>query len=263
MGSCLPINGVALYSKARSCLQEQVQTNKDLDLPTQRELLAQFRCDEISTAALQVFNEQAKPQKRPIESGRVVEGLGKMMRAWRSGTLERYDRDASRYHQGVYKRKRADLVGVLDSTLSPLFFGQLKNLHKASLVQFKKEMQDGVRGEGYNFAEVVAAARSRLEKRFLDGAQEALVEGTDWTYEEELGLLREEARIVADQLRKDETKKMVNVIEVCRLIHFMFSNQYLSVVTIAQRQEADFGACRSLPQSAYTRFVGQGAEGLP
>ena len=75
-----------------------------------------------------------------------------------------------------------------------------------------------MRGESYNFAEVVEAARSRLEKSFLEGAQEALVEGADWSYEEELGLLREEARIVADQCRKDETKKMVNVIEVrpCR-----------------------------------------------
>ncbi len=64
-----------------------MQTNKDLDLPTQRELLAQFRCDEISSAALQEFNEQAKPQRRPIESGKVVEGLGKMMSAWRSHAL--------------------------------------------------------------------------------------------------------------------------------------------------------------------------------
>lgn len=68
-------------------MQEQVQTNKDLDLPTQQELLAQFRCDEISTAALADFNEQAKPQRRPIESGKVVEGLGGMMRSWRSGAL--------------------------------------------------------------------------------------------------------------------------------------------------------------------------------
>ena len=71
-------------------LQEQVQTNKDLDLPTQQELLAQFRCDEISSAALTEFNEQAKPQKRPIETGKVVEGLGKMMRAWRSKALGEY-----------------------------------------------------------------------------------------------------------------------------------------------------------------------------
>ena len=64
-----------------------MQTNKDLDLPTQQELLAQFRCDEISAAALQEFNEQAKPQKRPIEAGKVVEKLGAMMRSWREGAL--------------------------------------------------------------------------------------------------------------------------------------------------------------------------------
>ncbi|KAI0630433.1 root hair defective 3 GTP-binding protein [Trametes polyzona] len=206
----IPADGVAFYMEG---IWEQVQSNKDLDLPTQQELLAQFRCDEISAAALTEFNEQAKPQKRPIESGKVVEGLGKMMRAWRSGAIDRYDRDASRYHQGVYKRKRADLIGVIDSTLSPLFFGQLKNLHKACLTKYKQEMLDGMKGEGYNFGDVVAAARERLEKRFLEGAKEALVEGTDWSYEEELQLLREEARIVADQCRKDETKKMVNVIE--------------------------------------------------
>ena len=114
----------------------------------------------------------------------------------------------------MYKRKRADLIGVLDSTLSPLFLGQLKNLHKASLVKFKDEMHQGMRGEGYNFADVVNAARERCEKRFLDGAKEALVEGTDWTYEEEYGLLQQEIRSVANQCRKDETKKMVNTIEV-------------------------------------------------
>ncbi|KAH9942378.1 root hair defective 3 GTP-binding protein [Epithele typhae] len=206
----IPADGVAFYMEG---IWEQVQTNKDLDLPTQRELLAQFRCDEISSAALTEFNEQVKPQRRPVESGKVVNELGKMMRAWRTQALDRYDRDASRYHQGVYKRKRADLVGVLDSTLSPLFLGQLKNLHKACLAQYKKEMLDGMRGEGYNFADVVSAARDRLEVRFLEGAKEAIVEGTDWSYEEELSLLREEARVVADQCRKDETKKMVNLIE--------------------------------------------------
>ncbi|KAH9948961.1 protein SEY1 [Amylocystis lapponica] len=206
----IPADGVAFYMEG---IWEQVQTNKDLDLPTQQELLAQFRCDEISTAALTEFNEQAKPQRRPIESGKVVEGLGGMMRNWRSTALVRYDRDASRYHQGVYKRKRVDLLSVIDSTLSPLFVGQLKNLHKTCLVTFKSEMQDGMRGEGYNFADVVAAARERCQKRFVETAQESLLEDTEWSYEEELSFLRDEVRSVADQCRKDETKKMVNLIE--------------------------------------------------
>lgn len=67
-----------------------MQNNKDLDLPTQQELLAQFRCDEISKVALTNFNEQAKSQKRPIELGQVVQGLGGMMRPWRTEALSEY-----------------------------------------------------------------------------------------------------------------------------------------------------------------------------
>ncbi|KAF7305921.1 Protein SEY1 [Mycena chlorophos] len=206
----IPADGVAFYMEN---IWEQVQSNKDLDLPTQQELLAQFRCDEISTVALSEFNEQAKSQKRPVEGGKVVDGLGELMRTWRTEALVRYDRDASRYHQGVYKRKRADLVAALDAVLTPLFLGQLKNLHKTCLVAFKKELLDGLRGEGYNFADVVSKARERCLGRFEAAAKEALIEGPEWTYEDELVSLKEEVRSVADQCRKDETKKMVNQIE--------------------------------------------------
>ena len=126
----------------------------------------------------------------------------------------RYDRDASRYHKGVYRRKRADLVATMDATLSPLFLGQLKNLHKSCLVTFKKEMMDGLRGEGYNFADVVSKARERCENTFIAGAKEATIADTDWNWEEELHLLEDEINVVADQCRKDETKKMLNQIEV-------------------------------------------------
>lgn len=126
----------------------------------------------------------------------------------------RYDRDASRYHKGVYTRKRADLIAALDSTLSTLFLGQLKNLHKLCLVAFKKELLNGLRGETYDFAHVVSKAREQCEGRFSEGAKEALVEDTDWTWIDEFESLKEEMRGVADQCRKDETKKMLNLIEV-------------------------------------------------
>ncbi|KAG1752797.1 root hair defective 3 GTP-binding protein-domain-containing protein [Suillus lakei] len=184
----IPADGVAFYMEN---IWEQVQTNKDLDLPTQQELLAQFRCDEVSSVVLADFTEQSKSQRRPIEAGHAVVGLGDLMRNWRSQALSRYDRDASRYHQGVYQRKRADLLGVMDSTLSPLFLRQLKNLHKSYLSAFKKELLEGLR----------------------DDAKEVLLEDTDWTWQDELESLREEIGNVADQCRKDETKKMVNLIE--------------------------------------------------
>lgn len=83
------------------------------------------------------------------------------------------------------------------------------------MVAFKKEMLDGLKGEEYNFAEVVQKARHTCETTFINGAQEATLEDTDWSWEDELTLLDEEVGIVADQCRKDETKKMINQIEVC------------------------------------------------
>ena len=127
--------------------------------------------------------------------------------------VARYDQNASRYHKGVYQRKRADLIGVMESTLSPLSLGQLKNLHKSCLVSFKREMLEGLRGESYNFAEIVSGGRSKFEQLFLTGAKELLIEGVNWSYDEEYSLFQEEIQLVADQCRKDETKKMVNVIE--------------------------------------------------
>jgi hypothetical protein len=38
-------------------------------------------------AALAEFNEQAKLQKRPIEAGKVVDGLGALMKNWRTQAL--------------------------------------------------------------------------------------------------------------------------------------------------------------------------------
>ncbi|KAG9316752.1 protein SEY1 [Chiua virens] len=208
----IPADGVAVYMEN---IWEQVQTNKDLDLPTQQELLAQFRCDEISAAALVEFNEQAKSQKRPIEAGRVVERLGGLMKNWRDQTLARYDRDASRYHQGVYSRKRLDLHAMITSTLTPLFLGQLKNLHKSCLSAFKSALNATLSSDGtdYNFAEVVGKATSECEARFQAGGREACIEEMEWNWEDELALLREEIGNIAEVFRKDETKKTINLIE--------------------------------------------------
>mgnify|MGYP006876479169 CR=1 FL=1 len=43
---------------------------------------------------------------------------------------------------------------------------------------------------------------------------EVTVEETDWEYEHELNAVDEDLKLIADRLRADETKKMVNATEV-------------------------------------------------
>ena len=46
---------------------------------------------------------------------------------------------------------------------------------------------------------------------------EVKIEGTDWDFEHELGSVDEDLRLISDKCRADETKKMVNAIEVRRV----------------------------------------------
>lgn len=62
-----------MYAEA---IWEKIVTNKDLDLPTQQELLAQFRCDEIANLAFVIFKDSIKEFRHPIESGQLVDNLG-------------------------------------------------------------------------------------------------------------------------------------------------------------------------------------------
>lgn len=73
-------------------------------------------------------------------------------------------------------------------------------------------LSDG--GTDYNFGDVVGKATNECEARFQTGGTEACIEEKEWSWEEELALLREEIANVAEVFRKDETKKMVNLIEV-------------------------------------------------
>jgi hypothetical protein len=146
----------------------------------------------------------------------------------------------------------------MDATLSPLFLGQLKNLHKASLGAFKRDVTEGLQGTDYSYADVVGRAREAAETSFIDGAKEAVIEeGTaEWGYAEELALLQEEIRSVADQCRRDETKKMINAIEVSAVTCSCATFLFLPCPT-AQLQEADLGACGTEPQQSGTGYVGQ------
>lgn len=124
-----------------------------------------------------------------------------------------FDTAAGRYHAGVYDRKRLELLKKLNVALSSLFMTQLKNLHKSILREYRKAIQDGLKGEGYDFAAVVKSTRAKAEEDFVKGAREVVLADSGWSYDESLAQLQEDVVTIADMLRVEETKKMVAVIE--------------------------------------------------
>ncbi|GAA5981785.1 hypothetical protein JCM10908_004608 [Rhodotorula pacifica] len=206
----IPADGISTYMRT---IWDAVVSNKDLDLPTQQELLAQFRCGEIASQAFELFSTRLEAFPAAPGAGKIDSMLGPSMRSAIEASLELYDRDASRYHSSVYGRQRSELVGKLHAALHPLFVSHLKNLHKLVLRQFRLEVEQAIKSEGYDFALVVGEAKRKAEKVFEDEAKKVVLEESGWNVDEARATLEEDMEHVAELLRKEETRKMVAVIE--------------------------------------------------
>ncbi|MBW0477881.1 hypothetical protein O181_017596 [Austropuccinia psidii MF-1] len=208
----IPADGLAQYM---SGIWDAVVTNKDLDLPTQQELLAQFRCDEIAATSFQQFNNLIQPLKTGMESGKVMDDLGIKMSEARKVCLDSFDLAASRYHIGVYQRKRIEFMTKMHSSLSPLFLTQLKNSSKSIIKKFQAELVHQLKtgASGKDFGEVVSIQMEAAEKEFQNIVKLVLLDQTDWTYDEQLLQLKEDLATISNQCKVDEMKKLIGSIE--------------------------------------------------
>ena len=77
----IPADGFSVYAEG---VWDQIVHNKDLDLPTQQELLAQFRCDEIAREVMVAFDEAITPLEEKQAEGIQV---GKSRCPWWLGCL--------------------------------------------------------------------------------------------------------------------------------------------------------------------------------
>ena len=213
----IPADGFSIYAQG---VWDQIVNNKDLDLPTQQELMAQFRCDEISREVLIGFDEAVVPfeekQAEAIRVGQpeILGGLGAAMRTARMRALKNFETEASRYHKGVFVRKKAELEVKIDGRLKALFTGQLSAAHKLGVNDFSDAISAAVKtgqkkGASYDFGEIVDRVKAMALGRFEKEAKGVIVEGASWShYKQEMVLYEKELNEVTGRLRRDEMRRL-------------------------------------------------------
>ncbi|KAF7594670.1 Dynamin-like GTPase that mediates homotypic ER fusion [Aspergillus hancockii] len=218
----IPADGVSVYAEG---IWDQIVNNKDLDLPTQQELLAQFRCDEILREVMIAFDEAIVPfedkqsQAARLGEPEILGGLGAAMRASRTKAVKAFETEASRYHKGVYQRKRAELESKADTRLKTLFQGQLNAAHKSGISEFSEAVSTAVKtgqkkGNNYDFADIVNEEAKKAVENFEEIARATVVDGTSWSdYKQELALYEKELGEVSARLRRDEMRRLASRVE--------------------------------------------------
>jgi protein SEY1 len=218
----IPADGFSVYAEG---VWDQIVHNKDLDLPTQQELLAQFRCDEIAREVLVAFDEVIAPleeqQAEATRTGKpqVLAGLGNTGKAARDTCLQSFETQASRYHKGVFQRKRAELESKVDTRLKALYQGQLSAAHKAGVASFSEavsaEVKAGQKGNRpYDFAEIVEKQKANALAVFKKEAQALGMEGVPWSnFKPQYLLFEKELGEVSARLRKEEMRRLAVRVE--------------------------------------------------
>lgn len=174
----VPVDGLSVFLKN---IWEQILKNRDLDLPTQQELLAQFRCDELAKQAINSFS---------LECVKVNENIGEELTKLSFNLLKVFDKQAKRYNQLVYQKKRQELIGSMMLHGQKIFtkhvqsgqkkcLGLLKNLEPKEFSIKSKELMLKATND---FEEIVNSCKmmnsdwdqGELIQRFLIEANEIL-----------------------------------------------------------------------------------------
>ncbi|KAJ3401473.1 Dynamin-like GTPase that mediates homotypic ER fusion [Chytridiales sp. JEL 0842] len=210
----IPADGFPMFAEG---IWTKIVGNKDLDLPTQTQLLAQHRCDEIAKEVYdELFLVGTSKFKEPLHQGSVLESFGSESNEIVDKVLAEFDLAASRYHTEVYKSKRKELFKKMSTGLHVMYMQLLTNLHRKSLdlftttLQLKLTSEDGQGGQfALNLRESVAAA----ENYFVTIAEQAKLKNSDWTCTTALSVLLEEINKFGTEKRNEAIQNLLKSLE--------------------------------------------------
>jgi hypothetical protein len=208
----VPIDGWNMYAEK---IWEQIEMNKDLDLPTQQILVARFRCSEIAAQAVEQFEMNLK-ELQASETGQslgnskvVVDGFETHLKNLRDGVLQIYDQQASKYNSKVYLGQRQDLIAQVDGRLSTLFKAQLAALHKTGLAMFTATLKEPEKST--SFAVTISEAKKNALSYFLDNVREvASINPEFFSYRDEFEAYGAELDAVEDARKSQEITRLIN-----------------------------------------------------
>lgn len=108
----LPLDGWSMYSE--SCW-DQIENNKDLDLPTQQILVARFKTDEIMNETLEKYFQGYENDVQTLIDANDKDKLIDLLTTIKGNCTETYDELAGRYAKPVCLENRTKLLSKINA----------------------------------------------------------------------------------------------------------------------------------------------------
>lgn len=124
----VPMDGLAMYIRQS---WDTIRHNRDLNLPDQREMVANFRCNELKEEALKAAKEPSLELQKKCEHG-LVENFSQQCNEIIDQAVNYYNEVAHQYDKNVFKKIQGELLESLLGHLYMCFDAQMKQLRNQS-----------------------------------------------------------------------------------------------------------------------------------
>jgi protein SEY1 len=140
-------DGFAAYAES---VWETVRANKELDIPSQKEMLAHVRCEQIAHESAAVAEKTLLPMRAsllPIDGGKpsAIPGLYAAMLTAANEAIDGYKSSACRYQSSVAEMKGIDLNSKLGADCKALYDAQTTVVADGALSTFRRSITDAQR----------------------------------------------------------------------------------------------------------------------
>lgn len=198
----VPIDGFQFYAVN---IWNVILHNKDLDLPTQKEMLATFRCSDISNEVFVEFEKKCEVWDREIKQRKLVKNLGVIAREEADHVLSLFTQQTLLYASSVVQQKKELLMDRMKQSALNIFGTQML-LVRENAVKFYQGLLEQVTKEKNtvlsDFNQTVDKFKTELYAFFEKKAQESIFAGEEWDYSMyELQLTTEVDRVTEEQRR--------------------------------------------------------------
>ncbi|ELP92077.1 GTP-binding protein, putative, partial [Entamoeba invadens IP1] len=132
----IPADGLSCFCEQ---IWETIKDNKELDLPSQREMLSKFRCNEISSQIYKEFTESTKNETSQLKSGRIIPEFKKVFTEAIDDSLKNFKQATERYMPNIVEQFEETLKKQLQNSVESLFERQAEVMEQEINKRTKQE----------------------------------------------------------------------------------------------------------------------------
>ena len=222
----LPLDGWCMY--AQNCWN-QIENNKDLDLPTQQILVARFKTNEILEDAFAKYFNDYENMIQPILNNR--DKLISELKTIKEQCLNDYDSMASRYTKQVYLENRQHLLSRINEQYEKSIGQHLDEVATDLLNRLNSIIKENMNNKKLTFIESLTIANESVNKRYISILKEfnendlLLLSSVDQRHKEFEKLI--DSKIV--DLKNNELKSLISKLR--KTITFEIKDEIVSLLS--------------------------------